>query len=135
MLRPMSGSAESEAAEVTLFLDGGDLYVTGDVGAIDRVLAEVLSPDDRNRRHSATSLADAAALGATVVAVGATAEEYLRLTRWIGKFLTFRCGFEPEKSARSSERTGTCGRSWIQLGTVATCLMPTGTRFRGLVEI
>lgn len=75
----------NSADEVMLFLDGGDLYVTGEADAVDLVLAEVLGPDDSRRRRSAARPADAGAVGAG--AVGATAataraatEELLRPT-------------------------------------------------------
>ncbi len=77
-----SGSGRENASdEVTLFLDGGDLCVTGEAGTIDLVLAEVLGPDDSRRRRSATRLAGAGAVGATAAAARAATEELLQPTR------------------------------------------------------
>ena len=76
----MEVGGENASDEVTLFLDGGDLYVTGEADAIDLVLTELLGPDDSRRRRSATRLADAGAVGATVVAARAASEELLRPT-------------------------------------------------------
>lgn len=76
----MEAGGENASDEVTLFLDGGDLYVTGEADAIDLVLMEVLGPDDSRRRRSATRLADAGAVGATAAAARAASEELLRPT-------------------------------------------------------
>jgi hypothetical protein len=76
----MEAGGENASDEVTLFLDGGDLYVTGEADAIDLVLAEVLGPDDSRRRRSATRLADAGAVGATAAAARAATEELLQPT-------------------------------------------------------
>jgi hypothetical protein len=76
----MEAGGENASDEVTLFLDGGDLYVTGEAGAIDLVLAEVLGPDDSRRRRSATRLGEAGAVGATAAAARAATEELLRPT-------------------------------------------------------
>jgi hypothetical protein len=76
----MEAGGENASDEVTLFLDGGDLYVTGEADAIDLVLAEVLGPDDSRRRRSATRLGDAGAVGATAAAARAATEELLQPT-------------------------------------------------------
>ena len=76
----MEAGGENASDEVTLFLDGGDLYVTGEAGAIDLVLAEVLGPDDSRRRRSATRLGEAGAVGATAAAARAATEELLQPT-------------------------------------------------------
>lgn len=76
----MEAGGENASDEVTLFLDGGDLYVTGEADAIDLVLTELLGQDDSRRRRSATRLADAGAVGATAAAARAASEELLRPT-------------------------------------------------------
>jgi hypothetical protein len=76
----MGVGGENASDEVTLFLDGGDLYVTGEADAIDLVLTELLGQDDSRRRRSATRLADAGAVGATAAAARAASEELLRPT-------------------------------------------------------
>lgn len=77
----MEAGAENASDEVTLFLDSGDLYVTGQADAIDLVLAEVLGPDNNSRRRrSATRLADAGAVGAAASAARAPTEVLLRPT-------------------------------------------------------
>ena len=76
----MEVGGENASDEVTLFLDGGDLYVTGEADAIDLVLTELLGPDDSRRRRSATRLADAGAVGATAAGARAASEELLRPT-------------------------------------------------------
>lgn len=76
----MEAGGENASDEVTLFLDGGDLYVTGEADAIDLVLTEVLGPDDSRRRRSATRLGDAGAVAATAAAARTATEELLRPT-------------------------------------------------------
>lgn len=68
-------------SEVTLFLDGDDLYVRGPADSIDLVLDEILGPPDgEQRRNLLASATDAGAIGATVAAVDATAEQLFRPT-------------------------------------------------------
>jgi hypothetical protein len=68
--------------EVTLFLDEDDgLLVSGDLQAVDAVLAELLAPGEVEAHRRATSrVANVAAVGASAAAVATTAQEYLRLT-------------------------------------------------------
>lgn len=64
-----------------LFLDGGDLYATGDAAALDVVLTDLLGyQDDSRRRRSATRFAEAGAVVAGIGAVTMPAEELFRLT-------------------------------------------------------
>jgi len=77
----MNGRDVDEASEVTLFLDGGDLYATGEAGALDVVLSELLGrQDESRRRRSVTRLAEAGAVAAGIGAVSTPAEELFRLT-------------------------------------------------------
>ncbi len=76
----METADSSASTEVTLFLDGGDLYVTGEASSIDLVLADLLGPDGSERRRSATRLADAGAVAAGVATLAMPAEELFRLT-------------------------------------------------------
>lgn len=76
----METADSSISSEVTLFLDGGDLYVTGEASSIDLVLTRLLGADDTTRRRSATRLVDGGAVAASVAAVGAQAEDLYRLT-------------------------------------------------------
>lgn len=68
------------STEVMLFLDGDDLYVTGEATSIDLVLADLLGPVDAMRRRSATRLAEAGAVAAGAAALAMPAEELFRLT-------------------------------------------------------
>ncbi|GIJ52267.1 hypothetical protein Val02_91530 [Virgisporangium aliadipatigenens] len=76
----MEAGGDDASTKVTLFLDGDALYANGEAGAVEHVLAELLGPDESQRRRSATTLADAGAAAATVGTVGATAEVLLRPT-------------------------------------------------------
>lgn len=64
-----------------LFLDEGGLLVRGDLQSVDAVLEELLEPAEvEAHRRAASRVADVTAAGASVAAVAATAQEYLRLT-------------------------------------------------------
>jgi len=76
----METADSSTSSEVMLFLDGGDLYVTGEASSIDLVLTDLLGPDDATRRRSATRLAEAGAVAASVAAMATPVEELFRLT-------------------------------------------------------
>lgn len=76
----MNPASESASNEVTLFLDGSDLYATGDRATLDVVLAEVLGSEAADRQRLATRLAEAGAVAAGVSAVAMPAEELFRLT-------------------------------------------------------
>ncbi|MDQ8043315.1 MAG: hypothetical protein AAGC46_01955 [Solirubrobacteraceae bacterium] len=68
---------ETTSNEVTIFLDGGELYVTGESRSVDVVLADLLGPDESSRRRSSTRLVELGAAGASLAAAGATASEGL----------------------------------------------------------
>src|SRR5690349_19118756 len=80
-LPSVKGSDENASSEVMLFLDGGDLYATGEAAALDVVLTDLLGrQDDSRRRRSVTKLADAGAVVAGIGAAAMPAEELFRLT-------------------------------------------------------
>ena len=67
--------------DVAFDLEDGGLYLRGDRDRIDALLAELLSPEELEaRREKTVSATDAAAAAATVGALLAAGEEYLRLT-------------------------------------------------------
>lgn len=76
----MDSGRENASDEVLLFLDGDDLYVTGDAGVIDRVVSELVGPDQSDRRRSATTVVTAGAVAASVGAAAVPTEELFRLT-------------------------------------------------------
>ncbi|MDO8212143.1 hypothetical protein [Conexibacter sp. CPCC 206217] len=76
----MDVGGEGASDEVTLFLDGDELYVTGEVGAVDLVLAELLGPDTSPRRRSVTRIAEAGAVATSVAAARTLTEDLYRLT-------------------------------------------------------
>ena len=76
----MQGADPGPSTDVTLFLDGIDLYVTGEARSIDVVLTELLGPGTPGRRGTARSLADAGAVAASIAAVAVPAEGLYRLT-------------------------------------------------------
>lgn len=76
----MESAESSTSNEVTLFLDGSDLYVTGETASIDLVVSDILGPEDAHRRRSATRLAEAGGVAAGAAAVAMPAEELFRLT-------------------------------------------------------
>ncbi|GAA3541028.1 hypothetical protein [Aeromicrobium flavum] len=76
----MDATKDDASDEVTMFLDGGDLYVTGDRAAIDVVLTELLGPGDSGRRRSETRLAEGGAVAASILGGSMLSEELLRLT-------------------------------------------------------
>ena len=71
---------DAQSDEVTLFLDDdGGLLVRGGSHAVDAVLAGLLTPGEIEvHRRTASRVADVAAVGASALAVAATAQEYLR---------------------------------------------------------
>jgi len=77
----VNASDENASSEVMLFLDGGDLYATGEAAALDVVLTDLLGHQaDSRRRRSVTRFADVGAVVAGVGAVAMPAEELFRLT-------------------------------------------------------
>ncbi len=76
----MEAADSSASSEVTLFLDGDDLYVTGDATSIDLVLNDLLGPEDSDRSRLGSRLAGAGAVAASVTAIAMPAEELFRLT-------------------------------------------------------
>lgn len=103
----MEAGAENASGEVTLFLDGGDLYVSGEAGVIDLVLSEVLGPGDSRRRRSVTRLADVGAVGASVAGSRAAAEELLRPTAAsLEKLREFGAQFDGSGALRGFVRGG-----------------------------
>lgn len=71
-----------QSDEVTLFLDDdGGLLVRGDSQTVDAVLAGLLTPGELEAHRRVTPrVTDVAAVGASALAVAATAQEYLRPT-------------------------------------------------------
>lgn len=68
-------------SEVTLFLDGDDLYVRGPADSIDLVLDEILGPaENKQRRNLLASSTDAGAVGASAAALNTTTEQLFRPT-------------------------------------------------------
>lgn len=81
MLAHMERHGEKASDEMALFLDGGELYVTGSSEAIDALIVVLVGPEGADRRRSLTSdLTALAAVGATLAAVTTTSEELLRLS-------------------------------------------------------
>lgn len=77
----MATNSGETLSEVTVFLDGDDLYVRGPVGAIDVVLDELLGPSETQDRGKLLGQAtDSGAIGTTVAALNATTEQLFRPT-------------------------------------------------------
>jgi hypothetical protein len=112
----MAAGGENASDEVTLFLDSGDLYVTGGADAIDLVLKEVLGPDNSHRRRSATRLADAGAVGAVASAARAPTEVLLRPTAGsLEKLREFGAQLDGSGALRGFVRGGDGGKFAAEL--------------------
>ena len=98
-------AADSTSSEVMLFLDGGDLYVTGERSSIDLLLTDLLGAAETTRGRSATRLVDAGGVVASAAAVGTLAEDLYRLTpESLAKLNELGYDFGPDKLLKGMAR-------------------------------